>query len=67
MDSNITFSKYSIDEKYKNLYTSNEILDNNIEDVNKIIFRIPKDIKKIVSIPIWIEILPEAIGPLKYF
>ena len=50
MDSNITFSRYSIDEKYKNLYTSNEILDNNIEDVNKIIFRIPKDIKKIDNI-----------------
>ncbi len=43
----INFTKYSRNKIFKNLYKSNEIFDEKIEDTNQIIFRIPKDLTKI--------------------
>ena len=47
MIDDINFTKYSKNKIFKNLYKSNEIFDEEIEDTNQIIFRIPKDLTKI--------------------
>ena len=43
MNQHISFSKYSNDKNFKNLFTSNEIFDEQINETNKILFRIPND------------------------
>ena len=47
MTANITFSKYSEDKEFNNLYISNKIMDEIIEDSNNIIFRVPENLEKI--------------------
>ena len=47
MIDDINFTKYSNNEIFKNLYKSNKIFDEEIEDTNQIIFRIPKNLNKI--------------------
>ena len=47
MRSNITFSKYSEDKEFHNLYISNKIMDEVLEETNNIIFRVPENIEKI--------------------
>jgi predicted alpha/beta superfamily hydrolase len=47
MIDDINFTKYSKNKIFKNLYKSNEIFDEEIEDTNQIIFRVPKDLTKI--------------------
>ena len=41
MDQHISFSKYSDDKDFKNLFTSNEIFDEQINEKNKILLRTP--------------------------
>ena len=43
MDQHISFSKYSDDKDFKNLFTSNEIFDEQINEKNKILLRTPCD------------------------
>ena len=43
MNQHISFSNYSDDKDFKNLFTSNEIFDEQINETNKILFRIPSD------------------------
>ena len=43
MNQHISFSNYSDDKDFKNLFTSNEIFDEQINEKNKILFRIPSD------------------------
>ncbi len=43
MNQHISFSKYSDDKNFKNLFKSNEIFDEQINETNKILFRIPND------------------------
>jgi len=47
MDQHISFSKYSDDKDFKNLFTSNEIFDEQINEKNKILFRTPCDFSHI--------------------
>ena len=47
MIGDINFTKYSNNEIFKNLYKSNKIFDEEIEDTNQIIFRIPNNLNKI--------------------
>ena len=42
MNQHISFSNYSDDKDFKNLFTSNEIFDEQINEKNKILFRIPR-------------------------
>jgi len=37
----LTFTPYSAKKKFKNLYISNEIVDDELKDVNKVLVRIP--------------------------
>ena len=47
MDQHISFSKYSDDKDFKNLFTSNEIFDEQINEKNKILLRTPCDFSHI--------------------
>ena len=47
MNQYITFSNYSDDKDFKNLFTSNEIFDEQISETNKILFRIPNELTHI--------------------
>ena len=47
MDQHISFSKYSDDKDFKNLFTSNEIFDEQINEKNKILLRTPCDFSNI--------------------
>ena len=47
MDQHISFSKYSDDKDFKNLFTSNEIFDEQINEKNKILLRTPSDFSHI--------------------
>ena len=47
MDQHISFSKYSDDKDFKNLFTSNEIFDEQIKEKNKILLRTPSDFSHI--------------------
>ena len=47
MTANITFSKYSEDKEFNNLYISNKIMDEILEESNNIIFRVPENLEKI--------------------
>ena len=47
MNQHISFSNYSDDKDFKNLFTSNEIFDEEISQTNKILFRIPNDFSQI--------------------
>ena len=47
MNQHISFSNYSDDKDFKNLFTSNEIFDEQISETNKILFRIPNDLSHI--------------------
>ena len=47
MTANITFSKYSEDKEFNNLYISNKIMDETLEESNNIIFRVPENLEKI--------------------
>ena len=47
MNQNISFLNYSDDEDFNNLFTSNEIFDEKINEKNKILFRTPGDFSRI--------------------
>ena len=47
MDQHISFSNYSDDKDFKNLFTSNEIFDEQINEKNKILLRTPCDFSHI--------------------
>ena len=47
MNQQISFSNYSDHKDFKNLFTSNEIFDEQISETNKILFRIPNDLSYI--------------------
>ena len=47
MTANITFSRYSEDKEFNNLYVSNKIMDEILEESNNIIFRVPENLEKI--------------------
>ncbi len=47
MDQHISFSKYSDDKDFTNLFTSNEIFDEQINEKNKILLRTPCDFSHI--------------------
>ena len=47
MNQHISFSNYSNDKDFKNLFTSNEIFDEQINEKNKILFRIPSNFSHI--------------------
>ena len=47
MNQHISFSNYSDDKDFKNLFTSNEIFDEQINEKNKILFRIPSNFSHI--------------------
>ena len=47
MNQEISFTNYSDDKDFKNLFTSNEIFDEQISETNKILFRIPNDFSQI--------------------
>ena len=47
MDQHISFSKYSDDKDFTNLFTSNEIFDEQINEKNKILLRMPGDFSHI--------------------
>ena len=47
MNQHISFSNYSDDKDFKNLFTSNEIFDEQINEKNKILFRLPSDFSHI--------------------
>ena len=47
MTANITFSKYSEDREFNNLYISNKIMDEILEESNNIIFRVPENLERI--------------------
>ena len=47
MNQHISFSNYSDDKNFKNLFTSNEIFDEQINEKNKILFRIPSNFSHI--------------------
>jgi len=47
MDQHISFSNYSDDKNFKNLFISNEIFDEQINEKNKILFRKPDDFSHI--------------------
>ena len=47
MRTNIAFSRYSEDKEFNNLYISNKILDEILEESNNIIFRVPENLEKI--------------------
>ena len=47
MNQHVSFSNYSDDRDFKNLFISNEIFDEQISETNKILFRIPNDFSQI--------------------
>ena len=47
MNQNISFLNYSDDKDFNNLFTSNEIFDEKINEKNKILFRTPGDFSRI--------------------
>ena len=47
MNQHISFSNYSDDKDFKNLFSSNEIFDEQINEKNKILFRIPSNFSHI--------------------
>ena len=47
MNQHISFSNYSDVKDFKNLFTSNEIFDEQISETNRILFRIPNDFSQI--------------------
>ena len=47
MNQEISFTNYSDDKDFKNLFTSNEIFDEQISETNKILIRIPNELSHI--------------------